>query len=171
MADAETKSDKFAGEPSFRWSKQSFTGDAPTPRSSHTGSIVGDTLVIYGGYGNGVERGDFFHVNLSSFESTYVAPLDKTSKIVRIGHTAQVVGDQIYVYGGWNGKKYLNYGFLYSVDKMNMLLEKNKDRVVPTARRDHSITLVNNKMFLFGGWNCVEQFNDLWVLNDGGIFR
>jgi hypothetical protein len=82
---------------------------------------------------------------------------------------SQVVGDQIYVYGGWNGKKYLNYGFLYSVDKMNMLLEKNKDRVVPTARRDHSITLVNNKMFLFGGWNCVEQFSDLWVLNDGKL--
>ncbi len=73
---------------SFRWTKSSFSGDAPTPRSSHSSTLVGDTLVIYGGYGNGVEKGDFFHVNVNSFESTFVAPLDKSSKIVRIGHSA-----------------------------------------------------------------------------------
>lgn len=40
------------------------------------------------------------------------------------------INGQIYVFGGWNGKGYVNYGFLYSTDKMNMLVEKNKDRIV-----------------------------------------
>lgn len=77
------------GDGSFSWSKVTVDGDAPTARSSHV-AVLGenDTLIIHGGFGNGVERGDFFHVNLASMESSYVAPFDKANKIIRIGHAA-----------------------------------------------------------------------------------
>lgn len=28
------------------------------------------------------------------------------------------------------------------------------------------MTSINNKVYLFGGWNCVDHLNDVWVLSD-----
>ena len=40
------------------------------------------------------------------------------------------VGNSIYVFSGWNGKKYLNYGFLYDCQNSSVLLEKTQGRAV-----------------------------------------
>lgn len=124
-------------------------------------------MIVFGGHGHGKESNDFFHINTSSFESTNIAPLERSSFLSRIGHSANTVGNHMYVFGGWDGSKYANHGFLYSSESLNLTIEKNRDRTVPSERRDHSMTFLDNKLYLFGGWNCTDQFNDVWILDDG----
>lgn len=85
-------------------------------------------------------------------------PLERAEK--RVGHTAVMVERNVYVYGGWNGKKYTSAGLLYDVDQSHLLVEKQHDD--PTPRRDHSMVKCGRKYYLFGGWNGNDQFNDMW---------
>lgn len=47
------------------WEKQIIHGDPPSSRSSHTATVFDDQVVIIGGFGNGIERTDMFHIETS----------------------------------------------------------------------------------------------------------
>lgn len=155
---------------SFSWQQCEIKGDVPSGRYAHSGNVVSlrgskaEILVIMGGYGEAEEISNCYHISLPGFSSEK-ANEEAAAKLSRIGHSSLVVVDQLYFYGGWNGKKYLSYGGLYSPESSKTLVEKSKQRLLPRARRDHTLTLIGTKMFLFGGWNCKDQFNDLWMLN------
>lgn len=43
------------------WSRFEVDGEKPSARSSHTSTLVGDTLVVFGGFGDAPLR-DFYHI-------------------------------------------------------------------------------------------------------------
>lgn len=63
-------------------------------------------------------------------ESANISPMDKSVKNIRVAHSATAVGDAIYVFGGWDGSKYLNHGFLYDPLKLTITSELSKGRNV-----------------------------------------
>lgn len=151
----------------LQWVKLELSGDRVPARSSHTAALLDDSMIIFGGHGNGSEYHDFCYVQADSFRCCTVVPTSrKTSAIIaRIGHSASVLGDRMYIFGGWNGMEYCSSGFLYDAKAMEIAVHQTTDQNVPTGRRDHACVLVNDTMFLFGGWNCLEQFNDVWTLD------
>ena len=35
----------------------------------------------------------------------------------------------------------------------------------PGGRRNHTLTLVGSKLFVFGGWTGSKRLNDIWALD------
>lgn len=48
---------------------------------------------------------------------------------------------------------------------MELVHEQIKGRVLPPARRDHACVVVRDNMYVIGGWNTMDFFNDVWFLN------
>lgn len=103
---------------------------------------------------------DIFLVDGTTFDAVSLYPVERLER--RIGHTAIELYNHIYVFGGWNSAKYVDYGCLLDIETEQLLLEENKSHKVPPARRDHTLTRFGRQMYLFGGWNCADQFSDVW---------
>ncbi len=95
----------------------------------------------------------------------------------RVGHAAVTLPDSntVYVFGGWNGKAYLNFGCLFDCDQSTVLVEKGKARTLPSARRDHTLVCVpsSKQCWLFGGWNNmdVDDAADMWTLDQQWVWE
>ena len=99
--------------------------------------------------------------------SRWVKPkIEGTPPKPRYGHTAVLAGSRILIFGGkGSGKKV--YRDLHALDPVKMTWYQGPDGAgAPVARFGHSSTLVGgNKMFVFGGWNGKNYFNDLHILD------
>ncbi len=64
-----------------------------TPLASTTNDIRDSrSLLIYGGYGAGVELDDFYYISPDTLESTLVAPIDRFAEsTTRVGHAAVAI--------------------------------------------------------------------------------
>ena len=93
-----------------RWHR--IAADTPVPRSSHTLSVVKGRAYIFGGEtGHRVLADNAMHVvtlPLSGSDSSdyrEVPAVSPDHPAPRIGHTAAVVGNHIYIYGGRGGSE------------------------------------------------------------------
>jgi hypothetical protein len=83
-------------------------------------------------------------------ESVCLSAVERAER--RIGHTALDLYNHLYVFGGWNAKKYLDHGCLLDIENEHLLIEVDATpaRRLPPARRDHTLTRIGRQMFLFG---------------------
>jgi len=173
-----------------RWNKIIITTpEIQRPRTGHTAHIVGDEMIVCGGHTAGEP---FYIVYLDSnyLDRGVVRSLDQTSVTSRIGHASVVLGNKVYIFGGWC-KQALDYS------KLGLLIERhgkslkvhqespvrpdwdqkrssnsdnrshsNKSRTLPPARRDGTLVKTKKRLILFGGFNGGEYYNDVWVLNE-----
>lgn len=85
----------------------------------------------------------------------------------RCGHTAVLNGTSILIFGGFDGKKWLND--MHSFDTTSLVW--TQPRVLgqaPIPRQYHSAVYSNNKMFIFGGYTGSAWLKDLVVLDSLG---
>lgn len=149
----------------------------PCPRGSHTSSLVNDSLYIFGGYGGyGYSRqyqNDLYTINCSdnqNLKSKKVLTKGGQSPCPRAGHSASVLGNYIYIYGGQNDNflddqdlESLNH--LYILDTVNLTWSRvvlsmegptNLNKDSPPRRWDHSAIPMNDDYILiFGG--CTSE--------------
>ncbi|KAN0045305.1 hypothetical protein ACTA71_005682 [Dictyostelium dimigraforme] len=82
-------------------------------------------------------------------------------------HTATVVGHKIYVFGGSDIQDRFND--LLILDTKTMFWHKPKttgaDGCIPNPHRAHSATLVDHRLFIFGGGDGPNYFKDLYILD------
>jgi hypothetical protein len=151
---------------SFICSKKTLIGtNIPSARSSHTLTTVnrGTALVIFGGQSYSDLCNDIYYVDAVTFRAVSLTPIERVER--RLGHCAVDLYNNLYVFGGFNGKKYLGYGSLLDIESEHLLLEESKNRTIPPGRRDCSLTRFGRQLFLFGGWDCEQEYNDLWILD------
>ena len=79
-------------------------------------------------------------------------------------HTADAIGNQIFVFRGGNGKDYLNDLHSYDVDEQlwNKVQAKG---MYPPQRANHSSAIIKHNLYIFGGWDGTKRLNDLFSLN------
>lgn len=92
----------------FVWTEVLYTGDSPIGLRGHTSNYVANHIVIFGGY-DGKGRSNNIHIlDLSNNEFYYYNNKDKAPSI-RQRHSAVAVDNKkIYVFGGFDGSKWLN---------------------------------------------------------------
>ncbi|KAJ1658039.1 hypothetical protein IWQ61_002650 [Dispira simplex] len=79
-------------------------------------------------------------------------------------HTMNVIGDYIYVFGGWDNKTCYNDVYVFDSDSMHWSLAKALGDI-PPACRAHSATVIDRKLFIFGGGDGPDYFNDLYIFD------
>jgi N-acetylneuraminic acid mutarotase len=85
-------------------------------------------------------------------------------------HTAALLpgSSNVLVFGGFIGDDAIPSAFTWNIDLQKQTIERvmTKGRA-PKPRGSHAAAVLGTKMYIFGGSNGSERFNDLWVLDLG----
>ncbi|KAK6225011.1 kelch domain-containing protein [Colletotrichum tabaci] len=153
------------------------TAEGPGPRVGHASLLVGNAFIVYGG-DTKVDEMDvldetLYLLNTSTRQWSRALPAG-TRPSGRYGHSLNILGSKIYIFGGQIEGYFMNDLAAFDLNQLQMpnnrweMLIQNTDSggpavgKIPAARTNHSVVTFNDKMYLFGGTNGYQWFNDVW---------
>ncbi|KAI1479763.1 hypothetical protein F4774DRAFT_418621 [Daldinia eschscholtzii] len=153
------------------------TSEGPGPRVGHASLLVGNAFIVYGG-DTKIDETDIldetlYLLNTSTRQWSRALPAGPRPS-GRYGHSLNIVGSKIYIFGGQVEGYFMNDLAAFDLNQLQMpnnrweVLSENTETggalqgKVPPARTNHSMVTFNDKMYLFGGTNGFQWFNDVW---------
>ncbi|TAQ88580.1 hypothetical protein B7494_g3099 [Chlorociboria aeruginascens] len=153
------------------------TAEGPGPRVGHASLLVGNAFIVYGG-DTKMEDSDvldetLYLLNTSTRQWSRAVPAGPRPS-GRYGHSLNILGSKIYVFGGQVEGYFMNDLVAFDLNQLQVptnrweILIRNSDDggpqpgMIPPARTNHSIVTFNEKLYLFGGTNGFQWFNDVW---------
>ncbi|OQV06349.1 hypothetical protein CLAIMM_10927 [Cladophialophora immunda] len=153
--------------------------EGPGPRVGHASLLVGNAFIVFGGDtkmdDNDVLDDTLYLLNTSSRQWSRASPPGPRPS-GRYGHTFNILGSKIYIFGGQVEGYFFNDLIAFDLNALQnptnqweFLLQNTGDDVVgptakvPAARTNHTIISYNDQLFLFGGTNGTQWFNDVWT--------
>ncbi|PYH95560.1 hypothetical protein BO71DRAFT_200839 [Aspergillus ellipticus CBS 707.79] len=151
--------------------------EGPGPRVGHASLLVGNAFIVFGG-DTKVDETDtlddtLYLLNTSSRQwSRSIPPGPRPSG--RYGHTLNMLGSKLYVFGGQVEGYFFNDLVAFDLNQLQNPTNKWEFLIrnsheggpppgqSPPARTNHSIVSFNDKLYLFGGTNGLQWFNDVW---------
>ncbi|KAJ5805479.1 uncharacterized protein N7503_003081 [Penicillium pulvis] len=151
--------------------------EGPGPRVGHASLLVGNACIVFGGDTkiNETDALDdtLYLLNTSSRQwSRAIPPGPRPAG--RYGHTLNILGSKLYVFGGQVEGFFFNDLIAFDLNqlqnpanKWDVLVQNSHEGgppegQIPAARTNHTIVSHNDKLYLFGGTNGVRWFNDVW---------
>eukprot|EP01112_Ceratiomyxa_fruticulosa_P007534 TRINITY_DN195_c1_g1_i1.p1 TRINITY_DN195_c1_g1~~TRINITY_DN195_c1_g1_i1.p1 ORF type:complete len:897 (+),score=204.07 TRINITY_DN195_c1_g1_i1:314-3004(+) len=155
-----------------------FSGTVPAPRGGHSTCVVGKKLFVFGGSAyssKGSSSGGTKESPLTIVKSdlhvldlptlTWSVPtVQGIPPSARYAHTATLISTKIFVFGGFNGRTYLEDLVVLDVLTMTWYAPPVKG-TPPSPRYAHTATQVGQKLFVFGGCGENRCFSELYVLD------
>lgn len=155
----------------------STTAEGPGPRVGHASLLVGNAFIVYGG-DTKIDEADvldetLYLLNTSTRQWSRSLPAGPRPS-GRYGHSLNILGSKIYIFGGQVEGYFMNDLAAFDLNQLQMqnnrweMLLQNSDTggppvgTVPPARTNHTMITYNDKMYLFGGTNGFQWFNDVW---------
>jgi hypothetical protein len=158
----------------------STTGDGPGPRVGHASLLVGNAFIVFGGDTKLADNDDLddtlYLLNTCKYpdmavegSNSYLAATKHWSRALpqgarptgRYGHTLNILGSKIYIFGGQVEGYFFNDLVAFdlnslqsSTSRWEVLLPNTKDQVSPQgrsppARTNHSVVTWNDKLYLY----------------------
>ncbi|KAF2007519.1 hypothetical protein P154DRAFT_120301 [Amniculicola lignicola CBS 123094] len=158
----------------------STTGDGPGPRVGHSSLLVGNAFIVFGGDTKLDENDDLddtlYLLNTSTKHWSRALP-QGPRPTGRYGHTLNILGSKIYIFGGQVEGFFFNDLVAFDLNSLQssssrweVLLPNTKEGAVsspqgraPPPRTNHSVITWNDKLYLFGGTDGQVWFNDVWT--------
>ncbi|XP_077195852.1 host cell factor 2 [Paroedura picta] len=176
------------------WSIPVTKGVVPSPRESHTAIIYSrkdsgnPKMFIFGGM-SGCRLNDLWELDIETM--TWSKPETKgTVPLPRSLHTANVIGNKMYVFGGWvpqstednissqdsewkctGSFSYLN---LDTTEWVCLISDSQEDKnnLLPGPRAGHCAVIIGTRLYIWSGrdgyrkaWNNQVCCKDLWYLD------
>lgn len=140
-------------------------GIRPIKRNGHSTTLIEDKLYSFGGWtGGGVSR-ELCVFDLTLQTWTFPDTIGRGPALPNL-HAAHYVEalDKIVCFGGGDGTTFVND--LVFLDAKNFRwIEAKTSGVTPEARTNHSSCISGSKLYVFGGWNTTQYFNDIHILH------
>ncbi|KAJ5386179.1 hypothetical protein N7509_008720 [Penicillium cosmopolitanum] len=146
----------------------------------HASLLVGNAFIVFGGDTkiNETDALDdtLYLLNTSSRQWSRAIP-PGTRPSGRYGHTLNILGSKLYVFGGQVEGFFFNDLIAFDLNQLQNPANKWEVLVansheggppegqIPPARTNHSLVSYNDKLYLFGGTNGVKWFNDVWTFD------
>ena len=157
------------------WNKVNSSGDIPPPMHGHAAVAIDRQLVIFGGsLQDGTQSQDLYILNTSSLQWSRIA-LGGAVPSPRYGHTMNVLGDKIMVFGGMSEGDLKNDFYYLNLETMAWE-QVEASSTAPPARMFHAADVVSNKLFIYGGKSedsgsmsdcyCFDAENRTWTHGD-----
>lgn len=143
--------------------------ETPKQRCTHTLTPVGSRLVCFGGFGQGL----YNDVSVISADTLTLLAQDAActspdAPCVRSSHSAVAHGDQVLVFGGYDGDKTW-FDDTWALDVERGLWRQLAPRggtAPPPARCSHGAVMNGREMVVFGGMGADSaHFNDVAVFD------
>ena len=90
------------------WTSPDYFGVPPSPRRGHSAVIVDKRMYVFGGYNGSAHLPDLQVLHLASMTWESIKTLGESYPSARRQHAMAAVGRHLVVYGGYNGKTYLD---------------------------------------------------------------
>ncbi|TMW55730.1 hypothetical protein Poli38472_010612 [Pythium oligandrum] len=140
----------------------------PAARVGHGSVLVGDRLFCFGGTNlkNTTTYNDLFYfdVKLKQWQNLQPSGASPSAR-THMGMAADPERDQIFLYGGFNGKNQFGGVFTYHIGE-NRWEKTDTTGVKPFTRMNHTLTFVNpHHVMLFGGRNRSARQNTVYLYN------
>ncbi|KAJ3476527.1 hypothetical protein NLI96_g11094 [Meripilus lineatus] len=153
-----------------RWTQPRFPPDAPVPppRRAHTAVFYRNKVWVFGG-GNGTQAlNDLWTLDVGlKFDSLLWSQVKLDVFHRRLSHTATQVGSYLFIWGGHDGTQYTSELLLFNLVSLNF-----EGRTIagkpPIARGYHAALIADSRLFIFGGFNGNEVFDDVHNLDLAG---
>jgi N-acetylneuraminic acid mutarotase len=152
--------------------KNAPTGHVPKPRSAHASAVIGHKVYIFGGHAEAIEQqpcfGDFHVLNTS--RKTWKRAKHHSHKtdfpVPRFGHSADAVGNKVYIFGGLDSTQTHCLNDLHVFDIVDRKWSRPEVHGAPPAPRAyHTTCVVGTKLFIFGGADKLRKFGDGYVFD------
>ena len=185
-----------ASETEYYWTKlkPEERGHVPLARWHHTATKINPhEFVVFGGFSsvkdhpwlndtwtfdNRTEKWSLLpvQIDVQVNKANVGVPSDQISQFKRIespcprgSHSACIVGDFIFVFGGLGGHGFARRDFsdLHALcAKSWEWYEVETHGSRPEPRSGHKSVSAEGYFYVIGGWNCSEQFDDIHLLNE-----
>ncbi|KAK4495339.1 hypothetical protein PRZ48_013670 [Zasmidium cellare] len=153
------------------------TSEGPGPRVGHASLLVGNAFIVFGG-DTKMDEGDMlddtlYLLNTSTKQWSRALPAGPRPP-GRYGHTLNILGSKIYIFGGQVEGYFFNdlvafdlNALQQSSNRWEVLIQNTIDGgpphgQIPPARTNHTVITWGDKLYLFGGTDGVHWFNDVW---------
>jgi N-acetylneuraminic acid mutarotase len=145
---------------SGEWKCLSFPG--LPGRTEHTCNLVGDTMYIVAGYSSSHGyRNDVIAINPERREVRRFECKGAVEPAPRSAHTTVMYKNELFVFGGWDGGTSNNDFFKYNIERDEWSVVEVCAGEVPAPRRSHCATVYGNAMYVWGGFNGVDNCKPL----------
>eukprot|EP00698_Gefionella_okellyi_P002052 TRINITY_DN1192_c0_g1_i1.p1 TRINITY_DN1192_c0_g1~~TRINITY_DN1192_c0_g1_i1.p1 ORF type:complete len:896 (-),score=200.83 TRINITY_DN1192_c0_g1_i1:38-2689(-) len=147
---------------SARWSIPTTSGPAPSARSGHSFTLVGHKLLLFGGFGHNY----FNDIYLFDLRTNTWERLQGSGNVpsARAWHSTTAIDDHVvFVFGGISSGTTTNDSYFLDTDNGHWSIAESAS-VQPPPRQGHIATLLENKLYIFGGCSATT-LNDLWILS------
>ncbi|AEE35560.1 Galactose oxidase/kelch repeat superfamily protein [Arabidopsis thaliana] len=162
----------------MRWERvqQVGLGDSssfgPGKRWGHTCNAIkgGRFLYVFGGFGRDNCLTNQVHVFDAETQIWIRPEINGVPPCPRDSHSCTTVGDNLFVFGGTDGTKYLNDVHILDTYSHTWIRPDIRGEG-PRVREAHSAALVDKRLFIFGGCGKSSDsddevfYNDLYILN------
>lgn len=174
------------------WTKPEIKGSPPLPRYYHASVVIKNTIMIQGGFYYDEEALQNKSKIGSVLQSFYLNDLrllqtDKmewvrlavsgTPPNPRFGHTLNISGTSLVIFGGWSRESNSRVDEVESEDNMiNYFKILNVDNLVweicgfkrkpPANRYGHTTTSIGSHLVIFGGWEFNRATNEVFILRN-----
>ncbi|PKX98170.1 putative cell polarity protein (Tea1) [Aspergillus novofumigatus IBT 16806] len=151
--------------------------EGPGPRVGHASLLVGNAFIVFGGDTKVDESDDLddtlYLLNTSSRQWSRAIP-PNPRPAGRYGHTINILGSKLYVFGGQVEGYFFNDLVAFDLNQLQNPANKWEFLIrnsheggpspgqIPPARTNHTMVSFNDKLYLFGGTNGLQWFNDVW---------
>jgi len=160
---------KLSGASSmWGWSRVDVGGMRPAGREGHASVEVGNRIYVIGGCVQEIRCYNDVHIFDTDQLTWTQEPFTGDLPEPRGGHTATLVGTDVFVFGGASSEA--TYGDVYKLD----LIKRHWTRAVSTTggaaggrRTNHAAAAdAHGRIYIFGGYNADGDFlNDMWILS------
>ena len=133
------------------WEYVNAIGTNPSPRANHSSAVIKNNLYIFGGWNGYVRLRDLYQLNFDSLVWTELT-IEGDIPSPRAGMSLCGIKDKLYLFGG-SGPSASCYNDLLIFDPkiMKWLETKYSEKDVVKARAGHSMTVVEEKIYIMGG--------------------
>lgn len=152
---------KLTRNKSYSWQRIEAMGSKPTPRSLHSGVVVGDFMYIFGGYDGTQRINDFFRYNFKRNDWEIINS-NSPPPSLRDRHSAVSYSTNIYIFGGYDGINRVNDLFEYSIEENSWreIISLNES-AKPSPRHSQTAVVYQRYLYIFGGYDGIYK-NDFY---------
>jgi len=152
-----------SGKP-LRWEEVKTTGSVPKNRGYHTSTLVGNVMVVVGGSDGKDCYKDISYLNLDTLAWSTI---ELEARYRRLAHSATQVGSYLFIVGGHdgsNGAEYRNDVLFFNLVSLSYE-SRSLLGTPPTKRGNHSAIVADSRLFVIGGFNGRDGFDDVYILD------
>lgn len=155
---------------SISWGQlKDVKGTAPIARDAHAMVTSKTLLYLFGGHDGVRHLNDLHRFDTVTHTWTEIKYEDKFPDGLR-GHSANCLGNSLYIFGGYNSKMRSNELICFNLEKKNWYLPvdntSTKSLNFMNGRQRHSTnTYGTNKIIIFGGFDGKTMLNDVYIID------